>query len=249
MKKIVVTAGLVALTAAGAANAGEKNPSKEESIGVVSGLAIGAAAAGPFGAIAGMALGAWVGDRMERQRETIGTLNQRLGEASDTLAALNIKLVESERSVAQLTSQLADSERRVALLQAPEGSTVSPALQRTLRGEVMFRTKGTALNAATSAHLMELGEILAMTPDAVVQLDAYADPRGPKDENLALSEQRAEAVRASLVAGGLSPERIQITAYGEHETVAEKGDADGYALERKVVITIGSTQTTVAQTE
>src|SRR3981189_648344 len=41
--------------------------SKQENIGVVTGLAVGAAAAGPVGAIVGAAAGAWLGDRYHRQ--------------------------------------------------------------------------------------------------------------------------------------------------------------------------------------
>src|SRR5215472_6944609 len=40
-----------------------KKASKQENIGVVSGLAIGAAAGGPIGAIIGAAAGGWVGER------------------------------------------------------------------------------------------------------------------------------------------------------------------------------------------
>lgn len=259
MKKFVASLGVIALTAAGAANAGEpggrnKHPSKEESIGLVGGLAIGAAAGGPFGAIAGAVIGGWIGDRMDTQQQVAKTLEQRLGESDATVAALNLKIVESDRNVSVLTTRLSeterklsDSERHVALLQAPEGSSVTPALQRTLRGEVMFRTKGTTLSADNAARLMELAEVLATAPDAVVQLDGYADPRGNKTENLALSEQRAEAVRAALVAGGLSPERIAIIPHGESDAITTAGDMDGFALERRVVITIGAPQTTVAE--
>ncbi len=259
MKKFVATLGVLALTAAGAANAGEpqnesKHPSKEESIGLAGGLVVGVAAGGPVGAIVGAVLGGWIGDRMDTQKTTAQTLAQRLGEADAALAAVSGKLVESETRVGALTARLSDterklsdSERRVALLQAPDGSTVTPALQRTLRGEVMFRTKGTTLSAENSARLMELAEVLATTPDAVVQLDGYADPRGTKTENLALSEQRAESVRAALIAGGLAPERITVRPHGETDAISTSGDMDGFALERRVVITIGTTQATVAE--
>src|SRR5262249_52743785 len=41
--------------------------SKQENIGVVSGLAVGAVAGGPVGAIVGAAAGAWLGERYHKQ--------------------------------------------------------------------------------------------------------------------------------------------------------------------------------------
>ncbi len=252
MKRIVASMGLIALTAAGAANAGEassagQRPSKEESVGMVSGMAIGAAAGGPFGAIIGLALGGWIGDRMDNQNQAVASLEQRLQESDETLTALSTQLSESQGSVAALTAKLADSESRVALLQPAQGSTIAPALQRSLRGEIMFRTNDSTVSADTAERLIELAQVLTVAPEAVVQIDGYADPRGTKQENLVLSEQRAEAVRAALIAGGLEADRILVRPHGEHETVSTTGDADGYALERRVVITIGAKQPAVAE--
>ncbi|HEU4529831.1 MAG TPA: OmpA family protein, partial [Steroidobacteraceae bacterium] len=157
------------------------------------------------------------------------------------------QLSESQGSVASLTAQLADSERRIALLQAPAGGSIAPALQRSLRGEIMFRTNDSTVGADTTDRLIELAQVLAVAPEAVVQIDGYADPRGTKEENLVLSEQRAEAVRAALIAGGLEADRILVRPHGEHATVSARGDVDGYALERRVVITIGAKQPAVAE--
>src|SRR6516225_5797850 len=42
--------------------------SKQENIGVVTGLTVGAVAGGPIGAIVGAAAGAWLGDRYHKQQ-------------------------------------------------------------------------------------------------------------------------------------------------------------------------------------
>jgi outer membrane protein OmpA-like peptidoglycan-associated protein len=246
MNQFVVATGVLALTAAGAANAGGHYPSREESIGLVSGAGIGAAVGGPPGAIIGAVLGGWLGDRYDTKKQTIAALNQRLVENDQTMTALNFRLIESQSELADLNAKFADSERRFALVQQTE-SGLTPAIERSLRGEIMFRTKDASLNAGTSAHLIELGEVLAVTSNAVVQLDGYADPRGTKAENLALSEQRAASVRDSLVAGGLPADRIVIRAHGESQTQTVAGDVDGFALERRVVITISGDPTAVAQ--
>lgn len=251
MKKIILGAGIVALGAAGIAQAGERAPnpgvpSKEYSIGMVSGAAIGAAAAGPPGAFVGLVFGAWLGDRFNTQKQTITSLNQRLEESDTTLSALSRRLVESDQGIARLTGELRLTREQLAVAQAGLPS-LPPAMQRTLRGEVLFRTNDSTVRPETGAHLASLGEVLAATPGAFVQLDGHADPRGADDQNMKLSEQRAEAVREALIAGGLAPERIRVASHGEHEAMSANGDLDGYALERRVVITIGSVDTQVVQ--
>ena len=83
MKTIIATAGLVALGISGAAGAANKAP-KEETVGVVSGLVVGAAAGGPFGAFVGMVVGAMLGDRYHSEGGG-GTLEERLLESDQTL--------------------------------------------------------------------------------------------------------------------------------------------------------------------
>ena len=90
---------------------------------------------------------------------------------------------------------------------------------------------------------------MSAAPGISVRLDAYADPRGTEDENFALSEQRAQSVRAVLLAGGIPEDRIMVVAHGELGANSPQGDIDGYALDRRVVITIGSAESQVAQSQ
>jgi len=64
----------------------------------------------------------------------------------------------------------------------------------------------------------------------------YADPRGTVDANLKLSEARANAVRDLFLAAGVDEEALEINAYGKSQSVA--ADSDGYALERRVRLTL-----------
>jgi len=84
-------------------------------------------------------------------------------------------------------------------------------------------------------------------PDVVVKVEGYADPRGTESENLKLSGDRAEAVRAALMAGGIADSRIVVVAHGEDGAGTSEGDVDGYALNRRVVITLEGADAQVAQ--
>jgi len=85
----------------------QQRASKQENIGVTTGFAVGAAAAGPVGAVIGAAAGAWLGDRYHKQAT-----------ASSTLAA-DLSKTEAERtrlaqSVAQLNGSLTETKARGA---------------------------------------------------------------------------------------------------------------------------------------
>ena len=62
-----VTLCLIPIAARCEARESRSHETQKETVGVLSGLAIGAAAAGPFGAVLGAAAGAWVGDRVQRE--------------------------------------------------------------------------------------------------------------------------------------------------------------------------------------
>ncbi|GIT15204.1 MAG: hypothetical protein CM1200mP36_09600 [Gammaproteobacteria bacterium] len=47
------------------------------------------------------------------------------------------------------------------------------------------------------------GEYLASNGDALVRFEGHADERGPREYNIGLGEQRAQAVRRVLLLRGL----------------------------------------------
>jgi len=63
-----------------------------------------------------------------------------------------------------------------------------------------------------------------------VYLDGYTDKIGDKDYNLHLSQRRADAVKAELVALGIPPERIVVSAQGSDNPLVTCPDKTGDAL-------------------
>jgi outer membrane protein OmpA-like peptidoglycan-associated protein len=215
------TAGALAVAATCAvlpAHASEQKASRQENIGVASGLTLGALAGGPIGAIVGAAAGAWLGDRYHRQEAVNDGLAADLAQGDIERARLRSSLFEARTRSDQLAHRLE---------------------QRTdLETQVSFRTGESALPAGAFERLKKLGSLVSTMPEMRVRVSGYADPRGTEDENSALSQQRADAVAAVFANEGLSGSRLVIEAHGESEATTVEGDLDGYALDRRVVVRI-----------
>jgi outer membrane protein OmpA-like peptidoglycan-associated protein len=197
--------------------------SKQENIGVVTGLAVGAVAGGPVGAIFGAAAGAWIGDRYHKQEVAKKGLATDLGQSEADRKALSDSVAELNAS---LTSMRVKSDQLDLTLQKTDE----------LQTDVSFRTNDDSLNAQSLPPLLKLGALAASMPDMKVRVAGYADPRGSEEYNNELSRRRAEAVAAVLAQAGVSKEHMIVEGHGKSESGAMEGDLDGYAFDRKVTV-------------
>ena len=220
MRKLVAIILTVAVATSSSAIAA--SASKEESAGVGAGVVIGALAGGPVGAIIGAAVGAKVGDTMYQKSNTIDSLYGSLDESRSDLASL-------ENDMDTLSAELA----RIEKYDRPQ---LVSLMQAGIAMDLLFRTDEHVLADTTGNRLAELAAAVAQMKDVRVQLDGFADERGDADYNLELSTKRVEFVRDQLVAAGIDPARIHVTAHGE--SPAQDDSIDSYALERRVALKI-----------
>lgn len=121
-----------------------------------------------------------------------------------------------------------------------------PPLRRDARGEVFtlagdaFASGQARLTTAAAASLKALGIYLAALPGGAVQVIGHTDSQGDAAANQRLSEQRAQQVRASLVAAGLARDRVGAQGRGAAEPVADNGTAAGRAKNRRVDIIVAT---------
>ena len=217
--------GCAALPAAYADEGADKPPapSKQQNIGAFTGLAVGAAAAGPLGAMVGLTAGAIIGDRYHRQAQSRAALAADL-KRSETQRA------EALQNVAQLDGSLSQARARSSELAAELAHTDQLGL------DVSFRTDDDSVAAQAMSPLLKLGALAASLPQAQLRVAGFADPRGTDAYNDALSLRRADNVAAVLASAGVPRERIHIEGHGKTESCEADGDLDAYALERRVTV-------------
>jgi len=220
MRNLVAIILIVAVATSSPAMAA--SASKQESAGVGAGVVIGALAGGPVGAIIGAAIGAKVGDTMHNKASTIDTLSGSLEVSRGELALL-------ESDVDTLSAELARFEK----IDRPQ---LINLMQAGIAMDLLFRTDEFVLANTTGSRLAELAGAVAQMKDIRVQLDGFADERGDSEYNLELSAKRVEFVREQLVAAGIDPSHIRVSAHGE--APAQDDSVDSYALERRVSLKI-----------
>ncbi len=119
-----------------------------------------------------------------------------------------------------------------------------PASQVELLAPVLFKFDADALEAIGVAMLHEVARELGQRKDIeLLEIQGYADARGPVDYNRALSGRRAQRVLAWLVEHGVARERLRVAAEGASGFV-EPGHAEpAHQQNRRVVFRVIRTGT------
>jgi outer membrane protein OmpA-like peptidoglycan-associated protein len=135
----------------------------------------------------------------------------------------------------QATEQAARLQAEVDQLKA----TPTPRGLVLTLGDVLFDTGKANLNPGSARKLDQLAQFLTDHPDRRVQIDGFTDSVGTDSYNQDLSQQRADAVKSSLISRGIDPTRIGSQGYGKGFPVANNVDSGGRQLNRRVEVVIG----------
>jgi peptidoglycan-associated lipoprotein len=139
---------------------------------------------------------------------------------------------------------------------SPDAVAGSPAVPETLHGwgpvvrhartlqsnfrlvagdRVFFEEGSTELSARAGSVIAAQAAWLKRYPQTLVIVEGHADDPGAAGENTALSESRAEAVRARLLEAGVEPERVVTKVFGRDRPVAICGETECAAQNRRAV--------------
>ncbi len=168
-----------------------------------------------------------------------------LGSAVLTLSACASKPKPApvqERPVTQAPPQVVEPERDTVqqppmtnptteALPTP-GSIEDFAYQSGGEPRVYFGYDQYTLSGEARDKLLRQANWLANYPNLNAIIEGHADERGTREYNLALGARRAEAVRAFLVAQGVSPSRLSTVSYGKERPIDPRANEEGWARNR-----------------
>jgi outer membrane protein OmpA-like peptidoglycan-associated protein len=138
----------------------------------------------------------------------------------------------------QAEQQKTQEELRATLSQLATVRQEARGLIVTLPGNIYFDVNKSDVKPSMRARMTEIAKALSAVPNQHVLVEGHTDSDGSSEYNLQLSRLRADSVRSILVAGGVSPDRIESQGYGETRPVATNATAGGKAQNRRVEIVI-----------
>lgn len=100
---------------------------------------------------------------------------------------------------------------------------------------INFPTNSAEMPATNRALLQQAAGAFKQLPaGTVVEIGGFTDNTGDQAANLQLSQQRADAVRAALIAGGVDPSMLVAKGYGSARPVASNETAEGRFHNRRI---------------
>ena len=113
------------------------------------------------------------------------------------------------------------------------------AAPRTFTFDTMhFATASSALTATDKTTVEDVATVLAKYPTTNVKIVGYADARGNAAANVKLGLDRANSVKAALVAKGVADGRIAIGSGGDADPVDTNATSNGQAENRRTELVV-----------
>ena len=135
-----------------------------------------------------------------------------------------------------------DEESLVAQSQSGDPTEVCLArLDAILSENTIEFAPGSATITPESAPVVNaIAGVLRGCPDAALEVGGHTDSSGSDSGNLALSQQRADAVLAAVRRSDLPLPGLAAKGYGEGQPLGDNGTAEGRAQNRRIAFTAGT---------
>jgi outer membrane protein OmpA-like peptidoglycan-associated protein len=187
------------------------------------------------------------GSEQERTQAYVAQRKSELAMARAEESRARDEREEAEQQYqAGLERELSAARHEVQLQQAASDKAKKEAAGWRKRGEdlvitlsgVIFQTGGHELTADVKRRLDAVAQAAKEYPERGITIAGYTDSKGREDANLALSQKRADAVKAYLESRGVAGSRINSVGHGEDSPVASNDTVEGRAENRRVEITL-----------
>jgi outer membrane protein OmpA-like peptidoglycan-associated protein len=183
----------------------------------------------------------------QRERARLDARTQEADVAKGQVAAARAdsaeqKLAADEARGAATAAQLSADQEAARLQRQIDELQAKPTdrgLVLTL-GDVLFTSGRADLKTGAAGNLNKLTAFLNEYPNRTVLIEGYTDSVGSEDYNQALSQRRADSVKAYLVGQGIGPVRLFASGKGESAPVAGNDSAEGRQENRRVEVIINN---------
>jgi len=198
----------------------------------------------------------------DRQRVVLQAREQEAATARVRAETAQRSAEQAQRSAEQETAAArvqAEQNAQLAEQNAAKASANAAALAEQLRdlqakqtdrglvltlGDVLFDSGQASLKPGAMGTLDRLAAFLKQTPDRSVTIEGHTDSMGADSYNQTLSENRANSVKAALVAKGIDAQRVIAVGKGETTPVASNDEAGGRQQNRRVEIIVSNPPST-----
>ena len=171
---------------------------------------------------------------LNEQRNQIVMLEQEIQRLESELGTQSVQLAAQEaqrRQIRQIEGLFAPGEAQV--LTQGQNILIRPI-------GLVFPSGSAQIEVEYFGLLRKVQDALRVFPDRVIVVEGHTDSFGGDEANLALSQERAEAVRSYLLANmrDLSPDDVKPVGYGEARPVANNETVEGRAKNRRIDVVI-----------
>ncbi len=106
---------------------------------------------------------------------------------------------------------------------------------------VSFASNSAVVKNTFHEDIEKVSNFLKTYPETIAVIEGHTDSAGNDEDNLKLSQQRAENVMRHFVDYGIHPSRLKAEGYGESRPIADNSTAEGRQKNRRVNAVISRT--------
>jgi outer membrane protein OmpA-like peptidoglycan-associated protein len=173
--------------------------------------------------------------QLQATRGQLTQARQALGATQMQLEEQQVTSAEQQQKLRDLEAKLKDARDTITKIASVKDDDRGMVI--TLQGEVLYKTGKWDLKPGAMAKLDQIAEALKSKEQPIV-VYGYTDTVGTRDNNMSLSQMRAQAVRDYLVGKGLPPDLVTAQGKGPDDPVADNASVEGRAQNRRVEIVV-----------
>jgi outer membrane protein OmpA-like peptidoglycan-associated protein len=170
-------------------------------------------------------------DLQRLTQEQLSSTRAQLNSTGQALATEKTARAEAEKRSREAMIQLAASAA-ASVKEEARGTVI------TIPGSVLFASAKSTLLPNAQAKLASVADALKDLDDRKIVVEGHTDSQGADAFNQELSRSRAQSVRDYLVSRGVPADRIRAEGFGSSRPVAENGNPEGRANNRRVEIIV-----------